>query len=176
MESDGKTHPPVFGIIGWKDSGKTTLVERLIEEFTIRGKVVSAIKHAHHTFDIDHKHRDSYKFRSAGARRTAVVSRNRWAMIHELRDEAEPSLDDIIAHIGDCDLILIEGFKGAPFKKIEARNSANNERPLAPDDPAIIAIAARGDIPASDLPVFAIDDIPAIADFIASQTGLSKKQ
>ena len=171
-----KNRPPVFGVIGWKDSGKTTLVERLIEEFTIRGYVVSAIKHAHHTFEIDHKYRDSYKFRSAGARRTAVVSRNRWAMIHELRDEDEPSLDEIIEHIGSCDLILVEGYKGAPFAKIEARGKAMRDQPLAPDDSHIVAIAAMGEKPGDNLPVFDINDIGAIADFIAARTGIERSR
>lgn len=158
--------PPVFGIIGWKDSGKTTLVERLIEEFTIRGLTVSAIKHAHHAFDIDQKHRDSYKFRSAGARRTAIVSRNRWAMIHELRQEKEPSLEEIIAHIGACDLILVEGYKWAEFDKIEVRNTASSNKPLAPDDPHIIAVAFQGQKQETGLPAFNVDEIAEIADFI----------
>jgi len=167
-------HPPIFGVIGWKDSGKTTLVERLIEEFTIRGKVISAIKHAHHSFEIDHKHRDSYKFRSAGSRRTVVVSRNRWAMIHELRDEQEPSLNEILDHVGPCDLVLIEGYKNAPFAKIEARNSANNNKHLSPEDDHIVAIAIRGEMQTDSLPVFDIDNISAIADFIAERTGISE--
>jgi len=166
-------HPPIFGIIGWKDSGKTTLVERLIEEFTIRGKVVSAIKHAHHSFEIDHKHRDSYKFRSAGARRTVVVSRNRWAMIHELRDEEEPALEELLDHVGACDLVLIEGYKNAAFAKIEARNSANNNKPLSPQDSHIVALAIRGEMQTDTLPVFDIDDISSIADFIAETTGIA---
>lgn len=164
--------PPVFGIIGWKDSGKTTLVERLIEEFTIRGLTVSAIKHAHHSFDIDHKYRDSYKFRSAGARRTAIVSRNRWAMIHELRDEDEPSLEEVIAHIGACDLILIEGYKWAKFDKIEVRNSAGNKAALAPDDPHIVAVAFQGPRQATALPTFDVDEIAKIADFIGERLEL----
>jgi len=176
MRNNGKnSKPPIFGVIGWKNSGKTTLVERLIEEFTIRGKVVSAIKHAHHAFDIDHKERDSYKFRSAGARRTAIVSRNRWAMVHELRDEEEPPLAEILEHVGQCDLVLIEGYKNAPFAKIEARNSANNNKHLAPEDEHIVAIATLGEIQSDSLPVFDIDNIPAIADFIAERTGLSDR-
>jgi molybdopterin-guanine dinucleotide biosynthesis protein B len=163
---------PIFGVIGWKDSGKTTLVERLIEEFTIRGKVVSAIKHAHHSFEIDHKDRDSYKFRSAGARRTVVISRNRWAMIHELRQEEEPPLEEILEHVGKCDLVLIEGYKGAAFAKIEARNTANNNKSLSPEDDHIVALAIRGEIKPDRLPVFDIDDISAIAEFIAEQTGV----
>jgi len=164
--SSGKKHPPIFGIIGWKNSGKTTLVERLIEEFTLRGVSVSAIKHAHHSFDIDHKTRDSYKFRSAGARRTAIVSRNRWAMIHELRNEEEPALEDIIEHIGCCDLILIEGYKWAEFSKIEVRDPSGDNPDLAPDDKHIIAVAFKGKIAKIDLPTFHVDEIAKMADFI----------
>lgn len=163
----GSNTPPIFGIIGWKDSGKTTLVERLIEEFTMRGLTVSAIKHAHHAFDIDHKYRDSYKFRSAGARRTAIVSRNRWAMIHELRQEDEPPLEEIIAHVGNCDLILIEGYKWAAFDKIEVRNTMDNKKALETDDRHIVGVAFQGLPQETSLPSFDVDDIGKIADFIA---------
>ncbi len=166
VSSVSNDHPPVFGIIGWKNSGKTTLVEHLIEEFTLRGLTVSTIKHAHHSFDIDQKPRDSYKFRSAGARRTAIVSRNRWAMIHELRQEAEPPLADIIRHVGDADLILIEGYKRAGFDKIEVRNADIAKPDLAPDDPHIVALAYKSVPENTQLPAFQIDDVSAIADFI----------
>ncbi len=165
MTTTNKT-PPVFGVTGWKNSGKTTLVERLIEEFTIRGLCVSAIKHAHHAFDIDHQNRDSYKFRSAGARRTAIVSRNRWAMIHELRSENEPPIEEIIEHIGECDLILVEGYKWSKHDKIEVRNAANTNPDLAPGDPHIIALVFQGEVEENQLPAFHADDIAKIADFI----------
>ena len=158
--------PPIFGITGWKNSGKTTLMERLIEEFTIRGLVVSAVKHAHHSFDIDHVNRDSYKFRSAGARRTAIVSRNRWAMIHELREEEEPPLAEILQHVGACDLVLVEGYKNQPIMKIEVRNTQNNDKILSTDDPNIVAVAFQGQMAAEKLPCFDVDDISQIADFI----------
>ncbi len=167
-----KNTPPLFGIVGWKDSGKTTLVEHLIEEFTMRGLTISAIKHAHHSFDIDHPHRDSYKFRSAGARRTAIVSRNRWAMIHELRTEEEPTMEEVIEHIGPCDLILIEGYKGAQFDKIEVRNTANNKPVLANEDAYIKAVAFQGTPQPVDLPTFNVDEISKIADFISRHLGV----
>lgn len=164
--------PVIFGITGWKDSGKTTLVERLIEVFTLRGLVVSAVKHAHHAFDIDHPYKDSYKFRSAGARRTAIVSRNRWAMVHELREEEEPPLKEILEHIGDCDLVLVEGYKRERHLKIEARGPRGVGGNLADDDDTIVAIACHGCEATSDLPVFDINNVDEIADFIASKTGL----
>ena len=172
LASEPENQPPIFGVIGWKDSGKTTLVERLIEEFTLRGVTVSAIKHAHHSFEIDHEYRDSYKFRTAGARRTAIVSRNRWAMIHELRQEKEPPLDKIIEHIGTCDLILIEGYKWATFDKIEVRNQKNCKPDLAPDDPHIVAIAFQCEPQDVELPCFHVDDVSQIADFIKQHLGL----
>ncbi len=165
--------PPVFGVIGWKNSGKTTLMERLIEEFTLRGLCVSAIKHAHHAFDIDQPDRDSYKFRSAGARRTAIVSRNRWAMIHELRTEDEPPLDDIISHVGACDLILIEGYKWSKHDKIEVRNPALPNPTLADNDPNIVAVAFQGAPDEQKLPVFDVNEIAKIADFISTHVKIA---
>ena len=161
--------PPVFGVIGWKNSGKTTLVVRLIEELTRRGLTVSAIKHAHHSFEIDHEGRDSWRFSSAGARRIAVVSSARWAMVHELRAEDEPEFSEVLAQLGACDLVLVEGYKGVPFPKIEARRRRSaTKRPLTDEDPNIVAIAS--DTPDAEstagVPVFALDDIAGICDFI----------
>ncbi|MEK9705897.1 MAG: molybdopterin-guanine dinucleotide biosynthesis protein B, partial [Paracoccaceae bacterium] len=99
----------IFGVTGWKNSGKTGLMERLITEFTARGLSVSSIKHAHHSFDIDHPGRDSYRHRDAGARQVLLASRNRWALMHELRDEDEPSLGDLLKQLSPVDLVLIEG-------------------------------------------------------------------
>ena len=166
---------PIFGVIGWKNSGKTTLMAQLVEEFSRRGYVVSAIKHAHHSFDIDHPGRDSYKFREAGARQVALISPKRWALMHELRDEEKPPFEEILAHIGPCDLVLVEGYKGGPFPKIEARGSRSlTQQPLSDDDPQIVAIASEDEIDTGVLPGFDINDIAGIADFIAGQLGLEK--
>ncbi len=166
----------IFGVIGWKNSGKTTLMARLLEEFSRRGYVVSAIKHAHQSFDIDHPGSDSYQFREAGARQVALVSPRRWALMHELRDEEKPEFEEILTYIGPCDLVLVEGFKGGPFPKIEARSKRSlTQQPLSDDDPQIIAIASEGEIDTGALPGFDIDDVAGIADFIAGQLGLVKK-
>ena len=167
---------PLFGVIGWKNSGKTTLMARLLEEFTKRGYSVSAIKHAHHSFDIDHPGRDSYKFREAGARQVALVSPKRWALMHELRDEEKPDFDEILSHIGPCDLVLVEGYKGGPHPKIEARSTRSlTQQPLSGDDPQIVAVASDGEMDTGALPDFEINDIVGIADFIAGQLDLVKK-
>lgn len=159
--------PRLLGITGYKNSGKTTLVERLVEEFTKRGLSVSTIKHAHHTFDIDHKGRDSYRHRKAGAREVAVISRNQWAVIRDMHDEPEPPLEEIVAKMTPCDLVIVEGYKRDRHPKIEARNLELDHPPLAGDDATVIAIAASGPIGDAPVPVFGRDDIAAIADFAA---------
>lgn len=169
------TRQRVFGVTGWKNSGKTQLVTSLVAEFTQRGFRVSTVKHAHHRFDIDKPETDSYRHREAGASEVALVSGNRWALMHELRDEQEPKLEEILARIAPCDLVLIEGYKREDHPKIEARRlDSRNKEPLAPGDPAIIAIAADHQVAGTDLPVFDLNDIGAMADFIAERTDLKE--
>jgi molybdopterin-guanine dinucleotide biosynthesis protein B len=166
--------PPVFGITGWKNSGKTTLTERLIAEFTDRGYRVCAIKHAHESFDIDQPGRDSYRLREAGARRVLLSSPKRWALMHELGDDPEVSLDRLLIEAAGFDLVLIEGYKCEPFPKFEIRrDGAASRKPLAGSAPQIVAIAS--DHPGEErdgLPVFHLDDIGGMADFIAVHLGL----
>lgn len=163
----------VFGITGWKNSGKTTLTERLVAEFVRRGFTVSTVKHAHHSFDIDKEGADSFRHRQAGAGEVAIVSGHRWALMHELRGEAEPALDVILARLAPCDLILVEGYKREDHPKIECRRLGTRDTaPLATQDPNIVAIAADHATDSMGLPVFALDDYEAIADFIAATTGL----
>ncbi len=162
----------VYGIVGWKNSGKTTLVERLVIEITGRGFSVSTIKHAHHTFDVDHKGKDSYRHRSAGASEVLLVSRNRWALMHENRGEAEPPLADLLAKLSPVDLVLVEGYKRDPHPKIEARKSNSDQEILALEDPMIRAIAAGYTLDDAPVPTFDIDDIAAIAGFILQEAGL----
>jgi len=170
------TTTPVFGITGWKNSGKTQLVASLVAEFTSRGFKVSTVKHAHHNFDIDKPGADSYRHREAGAVEVALVSGRRWALMHELRQEEEPPLEDILVRLAPCDLILIEGYKREPHPKIEARRTQASDRgPLSLTDPNILAIATDHDLPDEVLPVFHLDDVPAMADFIQTHLGLRKK-
>lgn len=165
--------PRIFGISGWKNSGKTGLAVRLVAEFTRRGYRISTIKHAHHDFDIDKVGADSYRHREAGAHEVTIVSGTRYAIMHELRGAPEPSFADILARIAPCDLVLIEGYKREPVPKIEARRmEAKSREPLAPTDPHIVAIAADHPVTDTELPVFDLDDTVAIADFVARVTGL----
>jgi molybdopterin-guanine dinucleotide biosynthesis protein B len=166
--------PRIFGISGWKNSGKTGLAVRLVEEFTRRGYRISTIKHAHHDFDIDKVGADSYRHRQAGAHEVTIVSGTRYAIMHELRGAAEPTFEEILARIAPCDLVLIEGYKREPIPKIEARRlEAANREPLAPGDPNIVAIAADHRLrhhPARLRP----RRHDAIADFIAKLVAISR--
>ena len=167
----------VFGITGWKNSGKTTLTEKLVAELTKRGYRVSTVKHAHHDFDIDRQGADSWRHRAAGATEVAVVSGRRWALMHELRGEDEPRLDDIIARLAPCDIVLVEGYKREGHDKIETRRlGAKDTRPLTLDDPAIRAIAADHAVAGEQVPVFALDDVASIADFIVARAGLPDRK
>jgi len=172
-----RINPPsqrVFGITGWKNSGKTTLTERLVAELTARGWRVSTIKHAHHEFDIDKPGADSFRHRQAGASEVAIVSGRRWALMHELRDENEPRLDEILARMSPCDLIVVEGYKREDHLKIECRRlGAKDTASLAVSDARIVAVAADHDAAGETIPVFDLDDVPAIASFVERVTGLA---
>jgi molybdopterin-guanine dinucleotide biosynthesis protein B len=163
----------VIGVAGFKNAGKTTLVEKLVTELTGRGYRISTVKHAHHSFDIDHEGRDSFRHRKAGATEVAVVSRHRWAIIHESREDAEPSLQDILSKLEPCDLVIVEGYKRDTHDKIEVRNLALQNPELAGDDPTIVAIAANGAVDNAPVPLFDRDDVSALASFIEKHTGLA---
>ncbi len=162
----------LYGITGWKDQGKTTLVTRLVSHFCAEGLTVSTIKHAHHAFDVDQPGRDSYRHRQAGAREVLLASRKRWALMHELRDEVEFELDDLLPKLAPVDLVLAEGYKNAPHPKIEVYRADRGTPPLAEDNPSIRAIA--GDVTGYevDVRVFDLDDIEAIARFIRQELDL----
>lgn len=162
----------IFGIAGYSGSGKTTLIEKLIPQFTGDGLRVSLIKHAHHSFDIDHPGKDSYRHRQAGCSEVLVTSHLRWALMHELRGEREPTLEEMIKLIAPCDLLLIEGYKREPLDKLEVYRSTLGEALLFPQDPRIIAIAGDQRVD-TELPQFSIDDVSAIAAFIRRQVGLA---
>jgi len=161
----------IFGVIGWKNAGKTGLMERLITEITGRGFSVSTVKHAHHSFDVDHPGRDSYRHRDAGAREVVLASANRWAIMAELRGAPEPVLEELLVRVSPVDLVLIEGFKRDRHPKIEAHRAAPGNPLISPDDPTVLAIAADTDVE-TDLPVFDLDDTKSIADFILEKVGL----
>ncbi len=155
----------VMGFAGWSGSGKTTLVEQVIGVLSARGLVVSLVKHAHHSFDIDHAGKDSWRHRQAGCSEVMVSSAQRWSLTRELRGAPEATLDELLAHLGPCDLVLVEGFKRAPIPKIEVHRAQVTEPLLHPDDPHIVAIATDAAL-ATALPRLDINDPAQVADFI----------
>lgn len=161
----------VFGVVGFKNTGKTGLMERLVTEITRRGLTVSTIKHAHHNFDVDHVGKDSYRHRVAGASQVLLASRKRWALMSELRGAPEPTLADLLAKMDPVDLILIEGYKRDTHPKIETYRAETNGALLAPEDPTILAVAADCPVPVSQ-PIFDLNDTSAIADFILARSNL----
>jgi molybdopterin-guanine dinucleotide biosynthesis protein B len=152
----------VIGLAGWSGAGKTTLMTRLIPYFNARGLLVSVIKHAHHEFDIDVPGKDSWVHRQSGATEVMVSSTRRWALMHELRGAAEPKLPELLAKMSRVDLVVIEGFKRDPHRKIEVHRAANGKPPLFPGDPGIVGIATDTRVE-TKLPVAHLDDIKAIA-------------
>jgi molybdopterin-guanine dinucleotide biosynthesis adapter protein len=154
-----------FGFAGWSGSGKTTLIEQLIPRFTRRGLKVSLIKHAHHTFDVDHPGKDSYRHRQAGAAEILVTSSRRWVLMHELRGAPEPSFEEQVKRISPCDLLLVEGFKHAPIPKLEVWRKETGEPLLHPNDPHIVAVASDASIE-TKLPLLDLNDVDGICRFI----------
>ncbi|MBB1250892.1 molybdopterin-guanine dinucleotide biosynthesis protein B [Rhizobium sp. G21] len=162
-----KNQPKIFGVTGWKNSGKTGLMVRLVRELTARGYRVSTVKHAHHDCDVDKPGADSHQHREAGAQEVALVSGARVALMQELRGAPEPSLDDILARLAPCDIVLVEGYKREPIPKIETRRrDARSTEPLAPFDPQILAVASDHAPDTDGPPRFDLDDTQGLAEFI----------
>ena len=164
----------VFGIAGYSGSGKTTLLEELIPQFTARGLTVSVIKHAHHGFDIDRPGKDSYRHREAGASEVLLSCNDRWALMHERRDGSDVTLDELLARLAPCDLVLVEGFKQEPIPKLEVWRPENGKPPLFPERSDIVAVASNVTL-ATSLPELALDDVAAIADFVMNTLQLQER-
>ncbi|WP_299691386.1 molybdopterin-guanine dinucleotide biosynthesis protein B [uncultured Tateyamaria sp.] len=161
----------VFGVVGWKNAGKTGLMERLVSDITARGFSVSTVKHAHHSFDVDHPGKDSHRHRVAGANEVLLASRQRVALMQELRGADEPSLDDLLARLSPVDLVLVEGYKRDAHPKVEAHRAETGNPLIAPEDATVRAVAS--DVPLTlDRRVFDLNDTRAIADFILAEVGL----
>ncbi|WP_424985325.1 molybdopterin-guanine dinucleotide biosynthesis protein B [Microbulbifer sp. S227A] len=161
----------LFGIVGWKNTGKTGLVERLVREISERGFSVSTLKHAHHSFDVDQPGRDSHRHRVAGAQEVLLASGKRWALMHELREDREPGMRELLARLSPVDLVLVEGYKREAHAKIETHRAEVGQALIAPDDPTVRAVASDTAI-TLDRPVFDLDDTTGIADFILAEVGL----
>jgi molybdopterin-guanine dinucleotide biosynthesis protein B len=156
----------VIGLSGWSGAGKTTLLSRVIPCLLSRGLRVSVIKHAHHDFDVDVPGKDSWLHRKAGATEVLVGSARRWALMHELRDQDEPRLPELLAKMSTVDLVVVEGFKREPIRKIEVHRRANGKPLLFPDDPDIVGMLTDADGIDTGLPTVHLDDIEAAADLL----------
>lgn len=170
----------LIGLAGWSGSGKTTLLSRLLPELTGRGHQVSTIKHAHHKFDVDQPGKDSWVHREAGASEVLVSSSQRWALMHELREEPEATLEFLMTRLSPVDLVIVEGFKREPHDKLEVYRSSVGKPLLAEEDPDIVALLTDGEVATEHLPgrptKLDLDDIVAIADFIETHCGLKRKR
>jgi molybdopterin-guanine dinucleotide biosynthesis protein B len=164
----------IFGIAGWSGSGKTTLMVKLLPQLTGRGYSVSTMKHTHHNFDIDRPGKDSHEHRQAGATEVMIASSARWALLHELRGAAEPDMDALIARMTPVDLLLIEGFKFHRHAKLEVFRAAIGKPMLNADDPSVVAVASDGPLSGVRVPVFDMNDVAGISDFIVGYVGLAK--
>jgi len=171
----------IVGLAGWSGAGKTTLVCKLIPALTERGLTVSTVKHAHHSFDVDKPGKDSYEHRRAGAKEVLISSAQRWALMHELRDEEEPSVEALLSKLSPVDLVIIEGFKREGHQKLEVWRRSVKKPLLASDDPQIFAICSDGPVPeAASLPhgprpVLDLNDVDAIVDFLIQKLDLGTR-
>lgn len=165
----------IYGVTGWKNAGKTTLMERLVTEITARGYSVSTLKHAHHAFDVDQPGKDSYRHRSAGATEVLIASGARWALMHELREAEEPPLAHFLTKLSPVDLVLVEGYKREAHPKIEAHRAATGAPLIAREEPSVRAIASNDPLDI-DVPIIPLDDAPAIADFILGDLGMEAQR
>jgi molybdopterin-guanine dinucleotide biosynthesis adapter protein len=159
----------VIGLAGWSGSGKTTLIAKVIPVLVGRGLKVSTVKHAHHAFDIDRPGKDSWLHREAGASEVVVASSRRWAVVHELRDEAEPPLEDLLAKLAPADIVLIEGYKRHAHPKLEIYRASVGKPLIYPEDNCVVAIASDAPLPSAQLPVVMLDDVEAVANVLQAE-------
>ena len=161
---------PIIGLCAYSGSGKTTLLEKLIPILLNQNIKTAVVKHAHHSFDIDHPAKDSYKIRKAGAQQILISSKNRWALIHENEStHKELALEEALQHIvvENIDLVLVEGYKSSPIPKIEIHRPNQGKPLIADTDQNIIAIAT--DTPDKvnvSLPLLDLNNPIQIAQFI----------
>lgn len=165
----------VFGLAGWSGSGKTSLIIRLLPALNQLGLKVSTVKHAHHRFDVDKPGKDSWRHREAGATEVLISSRNRWALMHENKDENEAQLDDLIARLSPVDLVLVEGFKTEPHDKLEVYRAELGKPLIQPDDPNIVAVATDMPLGSLTVPCLDLNDTDAIVRYILDHCQLAEQ-
>ena len=165
----------IFGIVGWSGSGKTTLMLDLLPDLIERGYQISTMKHTHHNFDMDKPGKDSFQHREAGAHQVLITGSKRWALLHENRNEPEPDIETLLSTMAPVDLVLIEGFKNHPHRKLEVFRPSVGKPLLATDDQSIVAVLSDQPIENLSLPVLDLNNIPAVGDFIVDFCRLDKR-
>jgi molybdopterin-guanine dinucleotide biosynthesis protein B len=159
----------VIGLAGWSGSGKTTLLAKIIPRLVARGLMVSTVKHAHHGFDVDKPGKDSHTHRMAGATEVLVASGRRWALMHELRSAAEPTIYDLLQRMSPVDLVLIEGFKSALHVRIEVFRKEVGKPPFHPENPHVLGIVSDTPFPDAGRPVVDINDVDAVVALVLAK-------
>ena len=161
----------VYGVIGWKNSGKTSLMERLVAEITGRGFTVSTVKHVHHDVDLDHPGKDTWRHRAAGASEVVLASAHRFAILREHRGP-EPDLSEVLARLAPVDLVLVEGYKRDAHRKVEVWRRETGHELIQTHDPLVRAVATDEAL-SLPVPVLDLNDTKAVADFILAEVGLA---
>lgn len=161
----------VFGLTGLSGSGKTTLIAKLVDWFGQRGLKVSTIKHTHHSFDLDSPGKDSWRMREAGAQEVFLVSNRRSVLLQEFRDDPEPTVEELVARLHPCHLVLVEGYKRDPLPKIEVHRPSLENPPVWPSNASVVAVATDAPI-ITPLPQLNLNDVEQIARFIARHLDL----
>jgi molybdopterin-guanine dinucleotide biosynthesis protein B len=165
----------VFGVAGRSGSGKTTLLIRLIPWLKAKGLTISTVKQAQEGFDVDKPGKDSYQHREAGASEVMIASARRWALMHEYGAEPEFTMEQLLARLGPVDLVLVEGFRRWPHRRIEVWRDTVAKEPFYPEDPLIVAVASDGPVAGCPLPILDLSDTDAIGAFVLQQAGLEAR-
>lgn len=154
--------PQVICIVGRSQSGKTTLIEKLIPVIKNKGYRIGTIKHSHHIFDFDKSGKDSWRHKDAGAEAVIIASPGKIAM---LKNDHRGTLESLLDYFGDLDLVVTEGYKGARQPKIEVVRAARHGEALLRDDKHLVAVVTDADLEIN-LPVFGLEEVENLADFI----------
>ena len=154
--------PKVFAVSGIKNSGKTTLVSKLVTALTQRGYKVGVIKHDGHDFQADHEGTDSYKHKAAGAQNVIVYSKTKLMMVQDLE---EPNIEAIIKLQKDMDIIILEGMKYSSFPKIEVVRKAISQE-IVCDPNTLLAVATDVEMKIGDIPITPLNNLEAILEIV----------
>ena len=154
--------PQVICIVGRSQSGKTTLIEKLIPVLKNKGYKIGTVKHSHHIFDFDKSGKDSWRHKDAGAETVIIASPGKIAMV---KNDHEGTLDSLLEYFCDMDLVITEGYKGANRPKIEVVRAAMHSDALLRDDKHLVAVVSDADLDI-DMPVFGLEDLDNLANFI----------